>query len=233
MPHLDFIREFIRENEVSPRLGEIAERFGVKSPTAHNTLEALQRKGYIRFERSSQTGFYVRVAERAGSREVIYEVPVSGRINGAGVVYDFPELLGSFAEVVIGAEKDSVFALIISEDIPTADMLPGDLIIFDMIKKPQSGDICIMQFEESLLVIQIGSKTLDRDILSIETAIDFPIPEDLAHPESDPLLNWWPLAYGGPDDRWKEVVGEWEIALPPDFVLATALQLYRTPNLGP
>ena len=155
--YLDFIREFIRENEVSPRLGEIAERFGVKSPTAHNTLEALQRKGYIRFERSSQTGFYV-----------IYEVPVSGRINGAGVVYDFPELLGSFAEVVIGAEKDSVFALIISEDIPTADMLPGDLIIFDMIKKPQSGDICIMQFEESLLVIQIGSKTLDRDILSIE-----------------------------------------------------------------
>ncbi len=33
--YLEFIREFIKENESSPRLEEIAKHFGVSSPTAH------------------------------------------------------------------------------------------------------------------------------------------------------------------------------------------------------
>jgi len=40
--YLEFIREYIRKNESSPRLEEIAEHFHVTSPTAHKTLKALQ-----------------------------------------------------------------------------------------------------------------------------------------------------------------------------------------------
>ena len=43
--YLDFIRNYIKENESSPRLEEIASHFGVKSPTVHKTLEALQSSG--------------------------------------------------------------------------------------------------------------------------------------------------------------------------------------------
>lgn len=51
--YLDFLRQFIQENEDSPRLDEIDAHFGIKSPTAHKTLEALQRKGYLYFGRDS------------------------------------------------------------------------------------------------------------------------------------------------------------------------------------
>ncbi len=47
--YLEFLREYIKENETSPRLEEIAEHFGVKPPTAHKTLEAFHRQGIYLF----------------------------------------------------------------------------------------------------------------------------------------------------------------------------------------
>lgn len=39
--YFEYIRSYIKENEASPRLDEIADHFSVKPPTAHKTLEAL------------------------------------------------------------------------------------------------------------------------------------------------------------------------------------------------
>jgi hypothetical protein len=42
--YLEYLRSYIKENEASPRLDEIAKHFRVKPPTAHKTLEALHNK---------------------------------------------------------------------------------------------------------------------------------------------------------------------------------------------
>ena len=55
--YLEFLREYIKENESSPRLEEIAEFFDVKPPTAHKALLAQHNKGYIYFARDSISGF--------------------------------------------------------------------------------------------------------------------------------------------------------------------------------
>ena len=55
--YLEFIREYIRENEMSPGLDEIARHFDVKSPTAHKILEALQIKGFIILSVPVRLGF--------------------------------------------------------------------------------------------------------------------------------------------------------------------------------
>jgi Mn-dependent DtxR family transcriptional regulator len=41
--YLDFIKSYIAENELSPRLEEVAGHFDVKPPSAHKNLQALQR----------------------------------------------------------------------------------------------------------------------------------------------------------------------------------------------
>ena len=87
--YLEFLRQYIQENESSPRLEEIASHFGVKSPTAHKTLEALQSKGYLYFGRDSISGFFIRLIERAGSAETVIEIPIAGKVNEYGEVYDF------------------------------------------------------------------------------------------------------------------------------------------------
>ncbi len=79
--YLDFLREYVKKNESSPRLEEIAKHFGVKSPTAHKTLKTLQYAGYLYFGRSSTSGFFIRLIERAGSAEIVIEIPIAGKVD--------------------------------------------------------------------------------------------------------------------------------------------------------
>ena len=84
------------------------------------------------------------------------EIVIAGKINHYGEVFDFPQELGHFASVLIGSRPDKVFALVIMEDIPQANMSAQDFIIFDMGKKPQPGDICIAPIGERLFLIDLN-----------------------------------------------------------------------------
>lgn len=229
--YLEFIRQFIRENESSPRLDEISAHFKVKAPTAHTILEALQSKGYLYFGRDPKSGFLIRLIERAGSAEIVMEVPIAGRAGKYGEVYDFPKELGHFASVFIGASPGNVAALMVTEDIPQASILGGDLIIFDLEKKPQPGDICIGPIGERFFLLQIAAKTMDREVTSFVTSQWYPIPENLTDPDREQLLNWYPLAYDENTHDWFTQVAEeqhWPIGpIKPEFILATALRLTR------
>jgi SOS-response transcriptional repressor LexA len=229
--YLHFIREYIRENESSPRLEEIADYFGVQPPTAHKILEALHNKGYLYFARDPISGFFIRLIERAGTAEVVFEVAIAGKVNAYGEVYEFPQNLGHFATVFPGVTPGDVFALTVTEDIPQASILLGDLIIFDLKKAPQPGDICIGPIGHRLFLIQIHSKTIDSKIQSFETAIRYPVPEALTDPDVEQLLNWYPLAYDDGNHEWFAKTAEeedWPIGpLPPKIIVATALRLSR------
>jgi len=229
--YLGFLRDFIKRNESSPRLEEIAEHFTVKAPTAHKILEALQSKGYLYFGRDPVSGFFIRLIERAGSAEVVMEVPIAGRVGEYGEVVDFPAELGHFASIFIGAKPENVFTLAVTEDIPQANILAGDLIIFDLNKKPQPGDIYIGPIGQKLFLIKIDSKTYDSETFSPETAQTYPIPEDLAKPELKQRLNWYPVAYNDKTQVWFAQITEqqnWGIApLPVELIVATALRLSR------
>ena len=194
---LEFIRNFVRENESSPRLEEIAGHFSIKAPTAHKLLETLQSKGYLYFGRDPNSGFYIRLIERAGSAEVVMEVPLAGRVGKLGGLYDFPQERGHFASDFVDVVPEEVFALAVSEPIPQASILPGDVIIFNATKVPQPGDVCIAPLGEKFFLIRIDSKTYDHETHSFETAQWYPIPENLTDPELEQLFNGYPLTFQG------------------------------------
>lgn len=229
--YLEFVRAYIQANESSPRLEEISKHFQVKSPTAHKILETLQSKGYLYFGRDPNSGFFIRLIERAGSAEVVMEVPIIGRVGEYGEVYDFPQNLGHFASVFVGAAPGEVVALAVTVDIPQASIQSGDLIIFDLEKKPQPGDICISPIGERFFLFKIASKTLDKEFLSFISAERYPIPENLSDPNREQLLNWYPLAYDEETHDWFTQVAkeqDWPVApIKPEFILATALRLTR------
>lgn len=229
--YLEFLRDFIRKNESSPRLEEIAEHFSVKAPTAHKILEALQSKGYLYFGRDPVSGFFIRLIERAGSAEVVMEVPIGGQVGEYGEVVDFPAELGHFASVFVGANPDAVFALAVAKDIPQSSILAGDLIIFDLNKKPQPGDICIGPIGNRFFLIKIDSKTYDGETFSADTAQAYPIPESITKPELSQMLNWYPLAYEDEThEKFTKIAEEqnWPIAaLPQKLIIAVALRLSR------
>jgi len=229
--YLTFIREYIRENECSPRLEELAEHFQVKSPTAHKILQELMRKGYLYFRRDPVSGFFIRLIERAGSTEMVTEVPIAGRIGTLGEVYDFPQELGHFASVFVGSSAEKLFALVVMKPIPGVSITDDDLIIFDQGKKPQPGDICIGPIGDRLFLIRVAGKTIDKEVQSFETTIWYSMPEDLIDPDLEQYLNWYPLAYDEDfHDRFIAIADEQKFpitALPSNFIVATALRLSR------
>jgi hypothetical protein len=66
---------------------------------------------------------------------------------------------------------------------------------------------------------------------SLEASIRFPIPEDLIEYPEDQFLFYYPLTYGEDTKVLFESIAEeqkWPMApLPPNFVVATALHLWR------
>jgi SOS-response transcriptional repressor LexA len=228
---LDFIKNYIRINECSPRLEEIAAHFEIKSPTVHKILESLQSKGFLYFSRDKVSGFYIRLIEGAGTEEKFIEIAITGRIDLHGEVYDFPRELGHFAAVLVGSNPEDVFALFTSANISQANISNQDILIFDIGKKPQPGDICLTYIGERLFLVRIASKTYDENLFSLVTAQPYPVPSELEDPQIRRKLNWTPLAYDeGTHDYFLQVAEDqkWVIQpISPDLVLATALRLVR------
>jgi hypothetical protein len=92
--------------------------FGLKMPTAHKSLSALQSKGYLYFGRDSKSGFLAHLIERAGSAEIVMELPAAGKIGAFAEPIDFPSEIGHFTSIFVGGFPDPIFALAVSEDIP-------------------------------------------------------------------------------------------------------------------
>ena len=232
--YLEFLREYIKENESSPRLEEIAEHFSGMPPTAHKALLALHNKGFIYFARDSVSGFFIRLIERAGSAEIMIEVPIAGKVNRYGELVEYPKKHGHFASVLAGANPESVFSLAVREDIPEANILAGDLLICDMNKRPQPTDIAILPISKSgrrFLLCRIHSLTSDRNLDSFEVSNQYPIPENLLDTSLGQRFNWVPLAHNDETEEYfmQELEKEgWPVrAIPPDIVMGTVLRLTR------
>ena len=56
---------------------------------------------------------------------------------------------------------ESVFALVLDDDVPEARVIAGDFIFFDRNIKPQPGDICIDPLDDRLFLLQVNSMTFD------------------------------------------------------------------------
>ena len=189
---------------------------------------------HIYFARDSVSGFFVRLLERAGTAETMIEVVIAGKINRYGELTDYPEEHGHFASVLQGAKPANVFALLVSQSIPEASIVHGDLLICDLTKRPQPGDIAILPFGRSgkrFLLCRIHSLTSDKDLETFEASNSYPIPEKLLDTSPGQRFHWSPLAFGNETEEYFEQEADKEKiplrAMPPEFVMATVLRLTR------
>jgi SOS-response transcriptional repressor LexA len=232
--YLEFIREYIKTNESSPRLEEIAKHFGVKSPTAHKTLKGLMNSGYIIFGRTKKAGFFIRLIERAGTAETVYEVPVVGKIDGLGMLHDFPIFVDHFPAVLPGIVPENISAFIVTQDIPEANILSQDLLICDLGKRPQPGDLAILPFglqSNQFVLCNIHKLTADKNMPNLEVANDFPLPEIMIDKELGQKLYWSPIAFSeDTKDYYFDLMEKANVPLgpiPPELIMATVLRLSR------
>jgi hypothetical protein len=127
--YLAFLREYIHEHETTPQLKDVAGHFGVKLPSAHKVLEALQSKGYLRFWRSKAAGYNLRLAERGGGVEKAIQIhhPGADSTNTAKCCSS-PASWGTFRWCCMGVDENRVFAVQATADIPQETYPGGGLL---------------------------------------------------------------------------------------------------------
>lgn len=82
----------------------------------------------------------IHLIERAGMAEMVHEVPVVGTVDGYGLLHDFPKLADHFPAVLLGIKQENISALVVTQDIPEANINSQDILICDIGKHPQPGD---------------------------------------------------------------------------------------------
>ena len=232
--YLQYLRDYIRVNETTPRLEEVANHFDVSLPTAHKTLDALERKGHLISRREKESGYYIRLAERCGGIEKLIGVFIVGKTDAYGEIHEFPEDHGTIPVVLIGVNEYQVFALEATEDIPQANIQAGDYLICDYGLRPQPGDIAIMLWGKRsgrLFLSKTISLTYDQDLESLVISNQYPIPENLLDTSRNQRLHWVPIAYDKSTEKYFLDESEKDRVpvrpIPPKFIAATVLRLNR------
>jgi len=230
LKYLEFIREYIKKNENSPQLMEIANHFRVKSSTANKTLKALQKNGHLYFGRDKVTGYYIRVPERHTTSGVLKEIPITGIVDKFGEVSRFPKYLGHFP-FMLPEDIGDVFALDVIQHIPSAGILGRDYMIFTIGGSAQPGDICIHLHGKRRLLVQMYEFGPNEEALFHKSALKWMYSKE----NYENHLFWWPLVLNeetgqdpeiseyfrslDPDDPW--------MPIEPDAIIGKAVHLVR------
>ena len=113
-------------------------------------------------------------------------------------------------------------------------MLAQDLLICDISKRPQPGDIAILPFGKDsgrYFLCQIYSLTLDAELDTLEASNQYPIPEELLDTSFGQRLNWTPVSFSEETEPYLLEEADKEHVplkpIPPEFAAATVLRLTR------
>lgn len=247
--YLQFIEKYIQKNQDSPSLQEIAEAFQVKPSTAHKTLDALQKKGFIYSTRHPASGFYVRLIERGGMAEQIIAVPIVGNINKYGELLDLPNI-STLDNIDLDEEPpDSVFPEVIpivvhrneyapifgfraNHKIHASGIEKGDIVIAELNTIPENGFMAIVPvgMKGNLVLCWSFGKTFDDRISSWIMREPYPMPEKFVDQELGQELICIPVGFDDYPDYYEnyfESGGFPLISLPTENVFATVIEIIR------
>jgi SOS-response transcriptional repressor LexA len=248
--YLVFLKEYIRNNEDTPSLKEIAEYFGVKPPTAHKVLEALQKKDFIFYLRHPDRGFIIRLIERGGLGEKIIPLYIIGSIDQYGELVDLIDSVTLDKIISQASNTDlklpesipiiqkcnapfSFFGLRASHDIQAINVKEGDVFVVDTQKMPQDEFLSLLPVgpQGRIFLCRSHGKTFDDRTFSVEMREPYPLPEKFVNWELGQRMFWLPVTWevDTDDNFWElvEKVGLPVEPIPMDLVGATILELIR------
>ena len=226
--YLEFIREYIKQNECAPRLEEIAKYFSVTSPTVNKILKTLEEKGYLYFSRDKVSGFYIRVPEKHIPTNVLREIPITGIVGKYGEVLRFPQYHGHIPDV-LPEGVNGVFAFVVYKHNPSAGMLGNDHIIFSTGGVAKPGDICIYPFGDRFFLVRMYAFGQHKDMPFYELSAKW-------LENKDQYINdmfWWPLIDSEDEEAssyFAELVYEQDLRwypIKPDGVIGKVVRLKR------
>jgi repressor LexA len=146
---LEFIREFLEENQFPPSIREIGKRVGISSTSVVKyNLEVLERKGFIERGRDISRGIRL-LEDLTGRVGEVLQIPILGRI-AAGVPIPVPDSdfspfgYDTTIELTRDIVKDAngIYALEVQGDSMIDALIhDGDVVIMRHQQKVENGEL--------------------------------------------------------------------------------------------
>ncbi len=149
---LEFVTEYIKENEVSPSFNEIKDKFGLSAlSTVHEHITELVEKGFLRRDERKERGLYL-----PAKRQQYIEIPLKG-IIACGQPIEPIEMPDEFIRVAREETlRGNIYALRAKGDSMIQEgIFDGDFIIVKKQSTAENGDTVVA-------IIDDGQATLKK-----------------------------------------------------------------------
>ena len=148
-----FVRKHVQDIGYPPTVREIGTAFGISEKGAHDHLNAIEKKGYIR--RVPKKPRAIEILEFVPQKlpQTAVEVPIVGRVAAGEPVLASENLDGTLPVPREVVKEDTCFALRISgQSMIDAGIFEGDLVIVRSQNYADAGDIVVALLDEEATV---------------------------------------------------------------------------------
>ncbi|MBM4340514.1 MAG: transcriptional repressor LexA [Deltaproteobacteria bacterium] len=152
----EFVQGFIREKGYPPSIREVGGHFHIYPRAVFDHLKALERKGYLKRQGAMSRGIEICVFEedkfRKGSRSLIREIPVLGRVAAGKPTLAVENVEGSIPLPAEWAKGKETFLLKVKGDSMSPYILPDDYVIVRSQPSAENGDVVVTLMGEEATV---------------------------------------------------------------------------------
>lgn len=149
------IKTFMAERNMAPTFDELGEILGIKTPSVHEQIAVMIRKGVLRrTPRKARSLEVVEVATR--SIQGLLSVPIVGQVAAGKPILAVENFIG---EVWVDARvvRGSCFALQVKGDsMIDADIHDGDFVVVRRQPVAESGDIVVAMLDDEATVKRLS-----------------------------------------------------------------------------
>jgi repressor LexA len=148
-----FVRKHVQDIGYPPTVREIGMAFGISEKGAHDHLNAIEKKGYIR--RIPKKPRAIEILEFVPQKlpQTAVEVPIVGRVAAGEPVLASENVEGTLPVPREVVKEDTCFALRISgQSMIDAGIFEGDLVIVRSQNYADAGDIVVALLDEEATV---------------------------------------------------------------------------------
>ena len=155
---LDYIKKFKAKHGFPPTIREICKALNKKSSaTVHTHLNNLEKKGYIKKNNSKNRSIELLVKNNYDSEKLsIVDIPLLGNV-AAGNPIDAIEMPNEYFSVPSSLipKKKNIFALLVKGDsMINAGILDGDVVIVQVKKTAENGDIVVAMTDKNEVTLK-------------------------------------------------------------------------------
>lgn len=149
----EFVRKHVQDTGYPPTVREIGTQFRISEKGAHDHLNAIEKKGYIR--RIPKKPRAIEILEFVPKKlpQTAVEVPIVGRVAAGEPVLASENVEGTLPVPREVVKEDTCFALRINgESMIEAGIFEGDLVIVRSQNYADAGDIVVALLDEEATV---------------------------------------------------------------------------------